>query len=148
MSSSNRLSSSLTVRYFWIESRHRHEQRERQRARGAMSQKKEVDPAILSATGTYRREVCILASESRSQDDLVMSLHRQLGRNALCDTSTSFESLPSSFLHCHACGCWLQVGRNGTALRLRSVGRGNTRRRRASRRKVGRRTPTHGCFFK
>ena len=116
---------------------------ERQRER-EMSQKKEADPAILSATAKYRREACIFSSES--QDDLVMSLHRQLGRNALLDTSTSFESLPPSFLHCHACGCWLQVGRNGTTLRLRSVGRGNTRRRRASRRKVGKRMTTHECI--
>lgn len=39
-------------------------------------------------------------------------------------------------VHCHCCGGWLIPGKNGTRVRLRSVGRGRTRRRRASRRKA------------
>ena len=104
---------------------------------------KKNDDELMKLTSAYRREASSLVSSLAGDtqfgdDDVVTSLKQCLGRNALAVSSRESPSLdiPSSFMYCHACGSWLQAGKNGTTLRLRSVGRGKTRRRRASRQKA------------
>lgn len=90
----------------------------------------------MKLTTTYRREASELASSLLDNGGIVTSLQQCLGRNALSSQEPASMDIPCSFLYCHVCGGMLQPGKNGTTLRLRSVGRGKTRRRRASRRKA------------
>ena len=92
----------------------------------------------MKLTSKYRREASELVSSLRGADGLAASLQQCLGRNSLANASQEPTSLdiPSTFTYCHACGSLLQPGKNGTTVRLRSVGRGATRRRRASRRRA------------
>jgi len=92
----------------------------------------------MKLTSAYRREASAVASTLGGATGALSSLQQCLGRNALADASEEPPSLniPSSLSYCHACGSMLQAGKNGTTLRLRSVGRGKSRRRRASRRKA------------
>lgn len=103
-----------------------------------MSQKE--DSECVKLTCAYRREASKLAASHRNDCNVAVaaSLEQSLGRNALEAANQEPPSInvPSSFLHCHACGSLLQAGKNGTTLRLRSVGRKRTRRRRASRRRA------------
>lgn len=96
---------------------------------------KEMDESK-KITAVYRREASELASSLGARNNIATSLQQCLGRNALAEEDPSCLDIPSSFSYCHACGSLLQFGKNGTTLRLRSVGRGKTRRRRASRRKA------------
>lgn len=96
----------------------------------------QADPEVsVKWTCDYRREASEIAASLGGSSPIVTGLEQCLGTHALADSTQEPASLdiPSSFLFCHACGCLLQPGTNGTTLRLRSVRRGHTRRRRASR---------------
>lgn len=103
-----------------------------------MAQNDNITEDPMALTCAYRREASEIAASLGGSSSIVSSLEKCLGRNALADATKESASLdiPSSFLFCHACGAMLQPGTNGTTLRLRAVGRGNTRRRRASRKRA------------
>lgn len=101
----------------------------------------EAEHELLKLTAEYRREASILCASSRHHDGganscIVAGTESSLGLSALASQDPSNMDIPCSFFHCNCCGCVLQPGTNGTTLRVRSVGRGRTRRRRASRKKA------------
>jgi hypothetical protein len=112
---------------------------------------------LLSAHGIYRRLASDLISknlrELSSLDNAIHIAGQSIGRRALehdndgkmtrdggvasvPPITTLDLNVPSTMIHCSICGIWQQSGCNGTFLRVKPVGRGKTRRRRASRQKV------------
>jgi hypothetical protein len=117
--------------------------------------------SLLNAHKVYRRQASDLVSKSLRdlsfQDNAIHIAGQSVGRRA-CELELEHDNdgimthdggvagvppittldlnVPSTMIHCSMCGIWQQSGCNGTFLRVKPVGRGKTRRRRASRQKV------------
>ena len=115
-----------------------------------------MEVSLSDAHAIYRRQASYLLSSNRAvrvpswNGRAITIAEQSIGRSA-CARSGLVEKggtdlptegsrldfyVPSTMIHCPLCGIWLPSGCSESSIRIKSIGRGNTRRRRASRQKV------------